>query len=146
MTPSGSTPTVDGTSIEVYDRVARGALNCWFGAGGPLKGSHIFHADVPSPAEKRDIDITVHERDSTGQANPRGTRAFRIALASEADTRTRLTMQIGKLPQDLAQAMERDTVAWAYGKQACEAQVVKPPPPPPQEPMTKTKKRAKKKN
>ena len=146
MTPSGSTPTVDGTTIATYDLIAKGALTCWFGPGAPLKGTHIFHADVPSPTEKRDVDIVVHERDTTGQPNPRGTRAFRINLAAEAETRTRVTMQVGKLPADLGSAMEKDVVAWSHGRQSCQAQVARPPPPPPPEPVpTKTKKKTAKK-
>lgn len=146
LTPSGSTPTVDGTTIAVYDLIAKGALTCWFGPGAPLKATHIFHADVPSPAEKRDVDITIHERDTTGQApNPRGTRAFRIALSAEAEARTRVTMQIGKLPADLAAAMEKDVVTWAQGRQGCQSQVVRPPPPPPPPAPPPKKKTAKKK-
>lgn len=145
LTPSGSTPTVDGTTIAVYDLIAKGALTCWFGPGAPLKATHIFHADVPSPTEKRDVAITVHERDTSAQAaNPRGTRAFRIALSAEAEARTRVTMQIGKLPADLAAAMEKDVVTWAHGRQGCQSQVVRPPPPPPPPPPPK-KKAAKKK-
>lgn len=145
LTPSGSTPTVDGTTISIYNLIAKGALTCWFGPGAPLKGTHIFHADVPSPTEKRDVDVTLHERDTTGQPNPRGTRAFRITLSAEADTRTRVVMQIGKLPADLATAMEKDVVAWAHGRESCEAQVVRPPPPPaPPEPPAKKQKRSKK--
>lgn len=146
MTQSGSTPTVDGSTIAVYDLIAKGALTCWFGPGAPLKGSHIFHADVPSPTEKRDVDVTVHERDTTGQPNPRGTRAFRINLSAESDTRTRVVMQIGKLPADLAGAMEKDVVGWVHGRQGCEAQVVRPPPPLPATPPAKVKKKAAKRS
>lgn len=140
LTPSGSTPTVDGSTIAIYDLVARGALTCWFGPGAPLKGSHIFHADVPSPTEERDVDITIHERDTTGQPNPRGIRAFRINLSAEAEARTRVTMQVGKLPADLSAAMEKDVVTWAHGREGCQAQVVRPPPPAPEATPTKAKK------
>lgn len=139
LTPSGNTPTVDGGTIAVYDLIAKPALTCWFGPGAPLKSTHIFHADVPPPTEKRDVDITIHERDTTGQPNPRGTRAFRITLSAEAEARTRVTMQVGKLPADLAAAMEKDVVAWVHARQSCQAQVVRPPPPPEPTPA-KTKK------
>lgn len=129
----GSSPTVKGTPIDVYERVARGALRCWFGGQGPLKKSHIFNAEAAPPSSGGSAEITVHERDGT-QPSPRGTRVFRIWFARESDKSTRVTLQAAKLPQDLADAMERDALAWAAGKDSCDAQIARPPPPPDPEP------------
>ena len=38
ITPEG---VVVGTPTEVYTRIARGVLTCWFGAAGPLKKAYI---------------------------------------------------------------------------------------------------------
>jgi hypothetical protein len=139
---SGNTPTLDGTTSDIYSLIANSALKCWLGAGGPLKGTHIFHADVPAPSSAGvygDVDIAIHERDPT-QPSPRGTRVVRIALVAETSARTRMNLQFGKLPADLVQALEKDAIAWAHGKDSCEAQVVRPPPPPPAPIAAKPKK------
>jgi hypothetical protein len=141
----GTTPSLKGTPTEVYERVARKALVCWFGANGPLKKSHVFNADAAPPTKGGAVEITVHERDTGGQPSPRGTRAFQVWLAAESGESTRMTLKTGKLPVDLAQAMENDTLAWGVGRDSCETQVVRPPPaPPPPEPVTaKAKQRVK---
>ena len=130
LTILASTPTVQGSVTDAYSRVANKALNCWFGGLGPLKSTHVFAADAPPPSSGAPAEIVIHEKDAGGQS-PRGTRAFRVTLARESDTTTRLTLQAGKLPADLAAAMERDTVAWGHGRDSCDAQIVRPPPPPP---------------
>ena len=130
LTTLGSTPTVTGSVTDVYSRVANRALNCWFGATGPLKPTHVFAAEAPPPSSGAAAEIVIHEKD-TGAPSPRGTRAFRITIARESDVTTRLVLQAGKLPTDLADAMERDVVAWGIGKDSCDAQIVRPPPPPP---------------
>jgi hypothetical protein len=139
----GNSPSLKGTPTEVYERVARGALVCWFGANGPLKKTHIFDATAASPTKGGEAEITVHERDPT-QPSPRGTRVFRIWLVPESSASTRMTMQVSRLPADLAQAMEKDTLAWGIGREACETQRVRPPPVPVAEPVqAKTKTRVK---
>jgi hypothetical protein len=138
----GNTPTLAGASTDVYARVARGALTCWFGANGPLKASHIFNAEAAPPSKGGAAEIVVHERDPT-QPSPKGMRVFRISFTAESEDKTRLSLQAGKLPPDLAQAMEKDTLAWGFGRQSCEAQVVRPPPPPPEPEKVKPKKRSK---
>jgi hypothetical protein len=144
--PLGSTPSVRGTPTAVYERIARGVLNCWFGGLGPLKKTHIFNADVAPPSTGGGAEISIHEREASPVPNqsPRGARAFRIILARESEETTRVSIEGSRLPNDLTQAMEKDTVAWAVEKDSCEAQVVRPAPPPPPEPeKAKVKKRAK---
>lgn len=133
LLPLGNTPTIDVSSTELYSRVAGGALKCWFGADGPLKSSHVFNADAAPPSRGGAAEITVHERDSLArsQAASRGIRAFRISIEPIAADKARLSLQAGKLAPDLAAALEKDALAYAYGRTSCEAQVVRPPPPPP---------------
>jgi hypothetical protein len=128
----GNSPTIDVSSTELYTRVAGGALKCWFGAGGPLKASHVFNAEVAPVASGGAAEIIVHERDprATGQAASRGVRAFRISIEPISAEKARLSMTSGKLAPDLAAALEKDALAYAFGQDSCEAQVVRPPPPP----------------
>lgn len=125
-----ASPTLEMSPAEAYTLIARGILTCWFGATGPLKATHIFSADAPSPAVGGDVDIAIHVRDPS-QPSPRGARAFRIHLVKEGEARTRLSMQNHKIAADLAAAMERDVLSWAASTANCEAQVVRPPQPAP---------------
>lgn len=143
LTTLGNTPTLNGSVTEVYSRIASKSLTCWFSTDGPLKATHVFSADAPPPSKGGNAEITIFEKDLSA-ANPRSIRAYRVTLAPEGDEHTRLTLQSGKLPTDLAQAMEKDVLAWGAGKESCEARVVRPPPPPPPvaEPKTSKKKKA----
>ena len=129
----GNTPSLTGTPTDVYSRIAQRALNCWFGAGGPLKGTHVFAAEAPPPSAGRARRSCMHERDQGVQADKiRGARGRSASrMTRESDTSTRLTLQVGKLAPDLAQAMEKDVLAWGFDKESCAARVVRPPPPPP---------------
>lgn len=115
--PEPALPVV-GTPTEVYTRVARGVLNCWFGASGPLKGNYIYHADAESPARGGKAEIAVHERDREAK-DPRGGRALKIFIVPEGDG-TRLTYENHKLPPNLADAMRKDVDRWAADRMGCE--------------------------
>jgi len=118
--PSGPYETavmVSGTPTEVYSLVARGALGCWFGAHGPLKGSHVFQAEADPPAKGGAAEIMVHERD-VSLRDQRGTRAYRISFASEA-TRVRVGMTALKFELARARLMAKDVEVWAKGGAGC---------------------------
>src|SRR5262245_39113927 len=66
-----------GSPTEVYERIARGALACWFGASGPLKANYIYHAEAEPPGKGGKAEIVIHERDRISD-NPKGPRAYRI--------------------------------------------------------------------
>ncbi len=121
---SGDSPSVGGNPIDVYSLFARNALVCWFGADGPLRSTHIFHADVP--ASHGGAEVVVHERDPA-QPNPRGARVFQISLSRESNSSTRVVIDSKKIPDDLASAMRKDVLAWVRGGGGCEAQVARPP-------------------
>ncbi len=144
----GALPAPDGTLADnaptaVYAAIAQKALVCWMGPKGPFKATHIFHADAASPTTGGQAEIVLHERDLT-QKHPWGPRTFRIALSPEGgDTNTRVEMQNIKMKRDMAEAMRTDVVAWARGKDSCQAQVVQPPPPEPAAAPAKAKRKTK---
>ena len=124
---SGQDVSASGTPDAVYAVIAQKAMRCWFGPDGPLKSSHIFHADVSPPSDKGSTaDIVLHERDTT-QPTPRGARAFRILLTANGDTATHVEISNSKLPDDLADALNSDVVDWMRGGDSCHAQRVRPP-------------------
>ena len=138
--PTADSVTADDTPTAVYAILAQKALVCWMGPNGPLRTTHIFHADAASHTSGGKAEIALHERDLT-QAHPWGPRAFRIELLpAGGGTNTTITMQNLKLPTDLADALKSDVVVWAGGKESCQAQVVRPPPKPePAPPQAKGK-------
>ena len=102
--------------IEIYSRVAAGALRCWFGSQGSLKKTHVFHADVP-PGEGSSAEIVLHERDNTG-ANPRSVRAYRIRITSTG-AGSRVEAENFRMPESVARDLAADTVRWAGGTANC---------------------------
>src|SRR5262245_2800572 len=44
--PTEASLTAAGTPTGVFTQVAHGALVCWFGAGGPLKATHVYRAEA----------------------------------------------------------------------------------------------------
>lgn len=115
--PEAALPVI-GSPTEVYTRVARGAVNCWFGASGPLKGRYIYHASAESPARGGRAEISVHERDETSK-DPRGGRALKIFIASEGEA-TKVSYENNRIPADLSDAMRRDVDRWAADKMGCQ--------------------------
>jgi hypothetical protein len=115
-----------GTPTEVYELVARGALGCWLGPGGPLKASHVFHAEAKPPAEGGAAQIVLHERDPT-YSDQRGTRVFRVTFA-RAGAGAKVDITNVKLIPILGAAMARDVETWAAGGNGCEARLVYPQP------------------
>ncbi|HVY42680.1 MAG TPA: hypothetical protein VG966_06580 [Hyphomicrobiaceae bacterium] len=105
------------TPTEIYTRIARGALSCWFGASGPLKGTHIFHADVAPPSEKAGAEIIIYTRDAEAPS-PRALRAFRIAI-TRAPEGTFVASENMKIPEPLATGMREDVTRWAGGGAGC---------------------------
>jgi hypothetical protein len=128
-TPYERAAVVAGTPTDVYALVGRGVLNCWFGAGGPLKASHVYQAEAEPPSKGGTAEIVIHERDTTLR-DQRGTRAYRIAFASEAGG-TRVAMTTLRFEGAAAQAMAKDVEDWAKGGAGCQLRAVLAPPPPP---------------
>lgn len=129
--PAGDNYVADSAPTYVYANIAQKALTCWFGPKGPLKATHIFHAEAASPTTGGQAEIVLHERDLTS-VHPWGQRAFRIALSAlGGGTNTQVAMLNIKIPADLADALRADVISWADGRDGCQAQAVRPPPPDP---------------
>jgi hypothetical protein len=114
-----------GTPTEVYTLVAGGALRCWFGADGPLKATHVFHAEAAPPAEGGVAQIVLHERDPSLR-DQRGARAFRVSFTAEAG-RVRVGITTIRVTSPLAELMVRDVAVWASGGAGCQARALSPP-------------------
>ena len=111
---------VQGSANDVYTRIARGALACWFGADGALKSSHIFHADGP-PQQGGGAEISLIRIESD-QPRPRGRQAFRVSLDRAPDAEdgaTAIMVESFGLPDDLASRMRADVFQWIDGIPAC---------------------------
>ena len=111
--PFETTTIAAGTPTEVYAQVAGGALRCWFGADGPLKASHVFHAEAAPPAQGGAAEIVLHERDASLR-DQRGPRAFRVAFTGDPGG-VRVAITTIKVAAPLGELMVRDVVVWASG-------------------------------
>jgi hypothetical protein len=141
--PPADNVLADNAPTVVYSAIAQKALVCWVGPKGPLKATHIFHGEAAPATTGGQAEIVLHERDLT-QTHPWGPRTFRIVLTPEGgDTNTRIAMYNIKIKRDMADALRADVIAWANGKDSCQAQVVQPPPadPPPAVAKQKSKKK-----
>ncbi|MBO0763027.1 MAG: hypothetical protein J2P50_00295 [Hyphomicrobiaceae bacterium] len=120
---------VSGTPTGVFTEVAREVLGCWFGAGGPLKASHVYHAEAEPPAKGGAAVIVIHERDVSFN-DQRGPRAYRISFGDEAGG-VHVVATALKFDGPKAQAMARDVETWAKGGTGCQLRALYPSPAPP---------------
>lgn len=139
--PTGTTIMAKGTPTEVYELVARGALGCWFGAGGPLKTSHVFQAEATPPAEGGAAEIVLHERD-VSLRDQRGPRAFRVTFAS-APMGAQLNIANIKMTSAVGGAMAKDVETWAGNGKGCQVRGLFPPAPAPAPEKAKAKAKGK---
>jgi hypothetical protein len=124
--PVEAATVVPGTPTDVYALVARGALGCWFAPNGPLKTTHVFHAEARPPAQGGTAEIVVHERDAT-MRDQRGPRALRI-LFEAAPGGVRVVTTNVRITSPLSELVARDVETWARGGVSCQARVEAPPP------------------
>ena len=143
ITGTVSQAPIVGAPTEVYARVARGAMACWFGTAGPLKANYVYHAEAEPASQGGKAEIVIHERDRKSD-NPRGLRAYRIAITPDGEAST-LAVENLKLPEPLAKSMEADVRRWGWGAIGCsEAEGGWSPnkPAPPPEPKKPGRKKA----
>jgi len=120
--------------VEVYSRVARGALRCWFGPEGSLKKTHVFHAKVEPPANGGTADIGVHTREAGSSHGV--LRAFGVTI-TPSESGSVVEAQNFRFPDPQATIMIADVRRWASGKDECSIvgtggwDAAQPPPPPP---------------
>lgn len=106
-----------GTPTEVYTRVARGVLTCWFGAAGPLKSGYIYHADADPPSKGGRSEIVIFEKDEAA-ADPRALRVYRL-LISTVEEKTKLDVENLKIAEPLASRLNADIARWAANEEGC---------------------------
>lgn len=107
-----------GSATEIYARVGRGAVGCWFGASGPLKQGFIYHAEADAPSRGGKAEIVVHVRDP-GQPNPRGAKAYRINIDPTSETTATVKTENLRMTEPVAAAMAADIGRWSRGDQGC---------------------------
>ncbi|MDQ8700152.1 hypothetical protein [Hyphomicrobium sp. LHD-15] len=108
---------VVGTPTEVYTRIARGVLTCWFGAAGPLKAEYIYHADAEPASKGGNSEIKILTRDAEA-ADPRSVRAYRIAIAP-SEGKTKVEIENVRLPEPLATRLKQDVERWSGDEEGC---------------------------
>ena len=106
-----------GSATDLYARIGRGAVACWFGAKGPLKLSYIYHADAEPASRGGKAEIIIHQREP-GQPNPRGAKAYRIAIVPGGETAAVVSENL-KMPEGMAKGMTRDVERWSHGENDC---------------------------
>lgn len=109
----------EGSATELYTRIARGAVGCWFGGSGPLKKDYIYHAEADAPSRGGKAEIVVHVRDPS-QPNPRGAKAYRIKIDPKDEGSATITTENLKMSEPVAAAMAADVGRWSRGDQGCE--------------------------
>lgn len=108
---------VVGTPTEVYTRIARGVLTCWFGAAGPLKGGYIYHADAEPASKGGSSEIKILTRDAAAE-DPRSIRAYRIGIYP-SDGKTKVEIENVRLSEPLALRLKEDIERWSADEAGC---------------------------
>lgn len=114
-----SPPPIVGSATEVYERIGRGAMACWFGADGFLKSTHIYDAMAEPAHQGGKAEILIRERDTSG-GSPRGLKAFRILITPSGSDETNVVAENFKLPEPMAAKMKKNVAAWSIGDQGCD--------------------------
>lgn len=110
-------PRPVGAPTEIYTRIARGILTCWFAPGGPMKPTYIYHADAEPPSKGGASVISIHLRDRDA-TDPRSIRAWKLAVVPSPEGTT-VDIENFKLPPQIAEPLARDARRWAAGEEAC---------------------------
>ncbi len=115
--PTTSYPEVVALSpLETYERIALQATQCWFAPGGAFYKKFIFHAEAPSPTEKKPVNISFVR--NTGNIKSRwGTNVYRVLLTG--DSSTDITFKNFNFDIPTQAAVRNQILAWAHGKTTC---------------------------
>ena len=114
---AGTSDRPVGSATDLYARVGRGAMACWFGANGPLKLGYIYHAEAEPASRGGGAEIIMHQRE-VGQPNPRGPKAYRLNIEPAGEAATIATENL-KMPEASGRAMTADVERWSKGEAAC---------------------------
>lgn len=102
--------------VDVYARVARGALKCWFGPEGSLKATHVFHgkADPSSAGGAAEIGVQTREAGSDHGV----LRAFAVLIKPLGEG-SAIEVQNVRFSEADAVLMKADVVRWVAGEEGC---------------------------
>jgi hypothetical protein len=131
-------PRPVGAPTEIYTRVGRGILTCWFSPSGPLKPAYIYNADAQPPSKGGASVISIHKRDREA-TDPRSIRAWKLAIIPDPEG-TKVEIENFKLPPEIAEPLARDARRWAAGEENCSEPTTLAAPPPPPAPVVAAKK------
>jgi hypothetical protein len=131
-------PRPVGAPTEIYTRVGRGILTCWFSPSGPLKPAYIYNADAQPPSKGGASVISIHQRDREA-TDPRSIRAWKLAIIPDPEG-TKVEIENYKLPPEIAEPLARDARRWAAGEENCSDQTTLAAPPTPPAPVIASKK------
>lgn len=116
--PSLKPDRVVGTPTEIYTRIARGAVTCWFGASGPLKAAYVYHAEAQPESKGGAAEITIFSRDTSTGPDPRALKAFEVQIKPTAGT-PELSVQNYRMEAVLANRLQSDVARWAADEEGC---------------------------
>jgi hypothetical protein len=112
-----SSDNVVGSPTDVYTRIARGVLTCWFGAAGPLKTTHIYHAAADPASKGGKSEIEIFQKDPTA-SDPRSLRAYRVAILPSGST-AKVEVENIKIAEPLASRLGADVLRWSKAEGGC---------------------------
>lgn len=116
LLPSGD--SIVGSPTEVYTRIARGVLTCWFGAAGPLKSTHIYHAEADPASKGGKSEIEIFRKDPTAP-DPRSLRAYRVLIQPSGSSSTKVEVENLTVEEPLASRLGSDVVRWSKAEGGC---------------------------
>jgi hypothetical protein len=112
-----SSDNIVGSSTEVYTRIARGVLTCWFGAAGPLKSTHVYHAEADPASKGGKSEIEIFQKDPTA-SDPRSLRAYRVVILPSGST-AKVEIENIKIAEPLASRLGADVLRWSQSEGGC---------------------------
>lgn len=111
-------PKVVGGPTEVYARLARAALTCWFAPQGPLKADYTYSADAQPASRGGNAQIAVHVKDPAVPNRPSGAKVFLVRIEPIGET-AHVATENRKLQEPVAAALTKDVERWSQGDLAC---------------------------
>lgn len=108
---------VAGSSADIYTRVARGALACWFGANGALKNGYFYHSEAEPPSRGGASRIVVRVKEGMGPS-VKGVRAFSVAIRPNGES-AEIEVVNHKLSETLGAELKGDVDRWTAGEVGC---------------------------
>jgi len=107
---------VVGRPKDIYQRIARVAVRCWFGPFGALHNRFMTSAEVPPDPSDEPVRMAVHRR-LPDLKKPWGPSLLRIELTGT--TTTTLSFENVGLEPQISTQMSSAFTSWANGRTDC---------------------------